>query len=182
MKKTAIYAALGATLIFSSPAMAQEEATTEIYIGGNTGYHFLGTNPLADQENGLANDGFIFGGYIGAEAPLTTNIVVGIEGNYEFGTDGIDAGYGAVGKLGLNVGDKSQIFVRGGLQVINIDLENVTGFAGLNDNDDIDDTFSDYLIGIGAQIKADDNYRVRLVADTVGFETLRVTFGIQYNF
>ncbi len=152
--------------------MAQEANEPEIYVGANAGYHDLG--------KGIPNDdGAIFGGYIGVDVPIGETFVIGAEANYDIGTDAIDSEYGIAAKLGVNVGNGGQLFVRGGYQEVDLDLDNIIGApvpAGL------DDTDGDYLLGIGGQLKVTDTVRLRAVLDAIAFDSTRATVGVQFNF
>ncbi len=172
MKKAVILSALSAAVMFTTPVMAQETGEAEVYVGANVGYHDLGT--------GIPNDdGAIFGGYIGVDVPVGETLVIGAEANYNIGTDAIDSEYGIAAKLGVNVGDGGQLFLRGGYQEVDLDLDNIIGApvpAGLDDSD------GDYLLGIGGQYKVSKNVRLRAVVDTIAFDSTRATVGLQFNF
>lgn len=175
MKKIiASIAVLGAALV-SAPAMAQSnDGEAEFYIGASAGYHDIGELPFVGTV-----DGAIFGGYAGIDVPIGETVIIGVEGNYHFGSGDIDSEYGVVSKLGLRVGNGGQVFLRGGYQEVDFDLENIVG-GGLPGG--LDDSDGDYVVGVGGQVRAGNNIGLRAVVDTLGFDTVRATVGIQYNF
>ena len=175
MKKSIISAFVLGGALAASPAMAQNgDGDAEFYVGASAGYHDIGELPFVGTV-----DGGIYGGYAGIDVPIGETVIIGVEGNYHFGSGDIDSEYGVVSKLGVRVGNGSQLYLRGGYQEVDFDLENIIGGpipAGVEDSD------GDYVVGIGGQIKTGRNIGLRAVVDTLGFDTLRATVGIQYNF
>lgn len=172
--KSAVGVALvAAPLLVAAPAMAQEAGKPDIYVGGEVGYHDLGSNPVG------ASDGVVYGFYAGVDVPVGPVLVVGAEANFNLGSNAIDTEYGVAGKIGANVTDRAQLFVRGGYQEVNYDLNQVSGGTladGPNDTD------GDYLVGVGAQYKIAPNVSVRATLDTIGFDTTRALGGIAMHF
>lgn len=163
---------LSAAAVAATPAMAQSEA--DFYIGGQAGYHDLGDNPLGGDD-----DGAIVGVYGGVDVPVGERLILGVEGNWNRGSNAIDYEYGIAGKLGVRVGERAQVFARGGYQEVDVDLGNVVNGpvpAGL------DDTDGDYLVGAGAQYRLNENLSLRGVVDTIEFDTVRLTAGLAYHF
>ncbi len=157
----------------ATPAFAQDsEPKLEAYVGATGGYHDIGAGVPRDN-------GAIFGAVAGVDVPLGGKLVIGLEGNFNIGTGAIDSEYGAATKLGINVDEKTQLFVRGGYQEVNFDLAHVAGGPVLPG---LDDTDGDYLVGLGARYKFNDNIGLRLNADTIAFDSTRLTAGIQFNF
>jgi outer membrane immunogenic protein len=157
----------------ATPAFAQDsEQKLETYVGVTGGHHDAGLNIPRDN-------GGIFGVVAGVDVPLGGKAVIGLEGNYNIGTGAIDHEYGVATKLGFNVSDKAQLFVRGGYQEVNFDLGYV---AGAPVGPGFDDTDGDYLVGVGGRFKLNDNFGLRLNADTVAFDTTRLTAGVQFSF
>ncbi|MEM1132537.1 MAG: outer membrane beta-barrel protein [Pseudomonadota bacterium] len=171
--KYAAVAALGATAALASPAMAQDTGEPEIFVGTQIGYHDLGDNFIGDD------DGFIYGVYGGVDVPVGDVIFLGLEGNFNLGTNAIDSEYGVAGRLGAYVGDRTKLFIRGGYQEVNFDLGNVVGLPVLPG---VDDTDGDYLLGTGAEFKLNQNLSLRAGVDTISFDTVRLTTGLQLNF
>jgi outer membrane immunogenic protein len=157
----------------ATPAFAQDsEQKVETYVGVTGGYHDIGVGVPRDN-------GGIFGAVAGVDVPLGGKLVIGLEGNFNIGTGAIDSEYGVATKLGVNVSDKAQLYVRGGYQEINFDLAHVAGGpvpAGL------DDTDGDYLVGLGGRFKLNDSVALRLNADTISFDSTRLTAGVQFHF
>ncbi|MEO1045943.1 MAG: outer membrane beta-barrel protein [Pseudomonadota bacterium] len=169
------YAALAgalATAAMATPAMAQDGTDAEIFVGTQVGYHDLGDNPVG------ADDGFIYGIYGGVDVPVGEVVFIGLEGNFNLGTDAIDSEYGVAARLGARVGDRTKLFVRGGYQEVNFDVGNLVGVPVPG----IDDTDGDYLVGAGAEFGLNENLSLRAGIDTISFDTVRLTTGLQLNF
>lgn len=165
--------AISAAALAATPAMAQE-GQAEFYVGGQAGYHDIGDNALGGDDGGA-----IVGTYAGVDVPVGESLVLGLEGNWNRGTNAIDYEYGVAGKLGVRAGARTQLFVRGGYQEVDFDLGNIVNGpvpAGL------DDTDGDYLVGAGAQYKLNENLSLRGVVDTIAFDTVRATAGLAYHF
>jgi len=174
MNKKILAAAIVAGASFAAtPAFAQDSKPAEFYVGGQIGYHDLGGNPIGDD------DGFIYGTYVGVDVPVGEVLVLGLEGNFNLGTNAIDSEYGIAGKIGANIGEQGQLFLRGGYQEVNFDVSNVSGGIVTGG---IDDTDGDYLLGVGGQYKINDNLSLRVVVDTISFDTTRVTSGLAFHF
>lgn len=179
MKKNILTTAIIATTLISTPAFAQEsEGGSTVYAGVNAGYHDLGAGDIALVAN---DDSFIYGGYIGVDVPAGETLIVGVEGNFNLGTGAIDTEYGITAKLGAQLGEGGQIFLRGGYQFVDLDLESLTGVSGANQFG-VDDSIDDYLVGIGAQVQVSEKVSIRAVFDTISFDTTRATVGLQFNF
>lgn len=173
LKLAALSAAAALPFALSAPAMAQDAGQPEVYVGGQVGYHDLGNNPIG------ADDGAIYGVYAGVDVPVGPTLVLGAEGNYNLGSNAIDSEYGVAGKIGVNVGERGQLFARGGYQWVNVDSSKVLNVpvpAGF------DDTDGDYLVGVGGQYKIGPNTALRVTVDTLGFDTTRVAGGLSFNF
>jgi opacity protein-like surface antigen len=172
--KLAAFAAFAAApFALSVPAMAQDAPQTEVYVGAQGGYHDLGNNPLGKDGSP------IYGLFAGVDVPVGPTLIVGAEGNFNLGSGIIDSEYGATGKIGVRVGQSGQIFARGGYQWVDVDVRRATG---VNAPAGFDDTSGDYLVGVGAQYKIGTNTALRVTADTLGFDTTRVTGGLAFNF
>lgn len=175
--KSIKYAALAgalATAAIATPAMAQSAGNgdAEVFVGSQIGYHDLGDNPFGDD------DGFIYGIYAGVDVPVGETVFVGLEGNFNLGTSAIDSEYGVAARLGTRVGDRTKLFVRGGYQELNFDIGNLVGVPVGG----IDDTDGDYLVGAGGEFKLNDQLSLRAGIDTIAFDTVRLTTGLQLNF
>ena len=46
----------------------------------------------------------------------------------------------------------------------------------------VDDTDGDYLVGVGADIALSDRMGLRLAADTIAFDSTRLTAGVTWHF
>ncbi|WOE74924.1 outer membrane protein [Alterisphingorhabdus coralli] len=169
----AAIAAAAAATAMASPAMAQDTGDAEIFVGTQVGYHDLGTNFIGDD------DGFIYGVYGGVDVPIGGQVFAGLEGNFNLGTNAIDSEYGIAGRLGIYAGDRTKLFVRGGYQEVNFDLGNVLNVAN---PPNIDDTDGDYLLGGGAEFQLNENLSFRAGIDTIAFDSVRLTSGLQLNF
>jgi hypothetical protein len=122
------------------------------YAGLQGGYH--------DIDGGA--DGGIFGGYIGYNFNTGSRFVVGVEANANIGTGDIDAEYGASVHIGGKFSDNRLLFVRGDYQ--EVDFENF-GSDG------------DYLLGVDADFGVGENTSLRIVLDTIAFDSTRATDG-----
>jgi opacity protein-like surface antigen len=165
--------------VVASPAMAQESgpAAATFYGGGSAGYHDLGVDAPGD------NGGAIFGGVLGVDLPVSTNVVIGVEGNYHIGTAAIDSDYGVAGRLGYRFPSGGLAYVRAGYQWVNVDVGNLAGVDIDEDDFDIDDTVDDYLVGIGGEFPlGQSRARLRVGVDTISFDSLRPTAGIVLDF
>lgn len=163
---------VAAPFALTAPAMAQEATQPEVYVGAQGGYHDLGDNPFGKDGSP------IYGLFAGVDVPVGP-LVAGVEGNFNLGSGIIDSEYGATGKIGVRVGEAGQIFARGGYQWVDV---NVRKAVGVNAPAGFDDTSGDYLVGVGAQYKIGTNTALRVTADTLGFDTTRVTGGLAFNF
>lgn len=177
------------TLAAPSVVAAQEVTTADAFVVASGGYHDLGLSGEAEElaeDAGLElNDGsIIYGVAAGFDVPLGTSAFIGLEGNYHFGTDGIDADYGVSARAGVKMQSGTKLYVRGGYQWVNLDP------AGLIDTDidlpddtfdGIDDTTGDYLVGAGIDMPV-GNFLVRGNVDTISFDTLRLTVGVGFAY
>lgn len=170
---TAFAAFVAAPFALSAPAMAQNAPQAEVYVGAQGGYHDLGDNPFGKDGSP------IYGLFAGVDVPVGPTLIVGAEGNFNLGSGIIDSEYGATGKIGVRVGQNGQLFARGGYQWVDV---NVRKAVGVNAPAGFDDTSGDYLVGVGAQYKIGTNTALRVTADTLGFDTTRVTGGLAFNF
>lgn len=175
------FSAVGLVLaaIVATPAMAQESApaSANVYAGASAGYHDLGDNPVGDDA------GAIFGGVLGVDFPTSSNVVVGVEGNFHLGTGVIDSEYGVAGRLGYKFPSGGVAYVRGGYQWVNVDVGNLVNSNIDEDDFDIDDTVDDYLLGVGGEFAlGTSNARLRIGVDTVGFDTWRPNAAIVVGF
>lgn len=188
MRKLA-FTTLAAVGAIALPAAAQaQDRGAEITVGASVGVHDLSVD---FDEDDAAIDGFdlddsaeIFGGFVAADFPLGENAFVGVEGNGHFGTGPIEAEYGVSGRLGFRTDGGGKIYVRGGYQWVDIDVENLTGVEEdiLDQNDvDIDDVGGDYLVGAGVEFPV-GAVVLRANVDTIAFDTLRGTVGVGMRF
>ena len=205
MKKLLASAAAFAALL-PAAAQAQTMPPTSFYLGGQVGYHDIGELDLSfiggpDESVG----GFIFGGYAGVEVPVSEVLFLGVEGNYNFGTEEIDSDYGITANVGTRFGDTGTVFGRVGYQWVDYDFGNlaeslaeqtadnfglppgpqrdefIAGFLeGFDDS--ADTTESDFMFGVGAEFAVMDTAGVRVTADTISFDTIRVAAGYTFRF
>ena len=177
-----------------STVSAHADTQNGLYIGAQIGYHDIDTIGADDIDFPDIDDvdisSFNYGGYAGINFDLpANNLVVGAEGNFLLGSNDFDSEYGLTGHLGMTLGP-SMLFVRGGYQWVNLDLEEIvedTLNIDLTDEqsdfiDDLDDTEGGYLLGAGLQIGLGDSLSVRGVVDTIEFDSVRVTGGVAFHF
>jgi opacity protein-like surface antigen len=175
------------------PAAAQAQASTrpDITIGASVGLHDLGFD-LGDldaddgefDELNIDDSAEIYGGFVAVDVPVGESLFAGAEGNLHFGSGPIEAEYGIVGRFGVRTEGGSKIFARAGYQWVDLDIENLTGTSEdfLDDNDiEVNDVGSDYLLGIGAEVPI-SKVVLRANVDTIAFDTLRGTVGVGMKF
>ncbi len=185
MKKLAFIAA-AAAVAFASPAMAQTAPVGTGYVAASVGYHDLG---VSDDLNALGVDGedngFLYGAIAGYDFPVGDGgVTLGLEGNFHFGTNAIDTDYGVATKLGYRTGN-GMVFVKGGYQWVNLDVDQLTGGALTEAQFRAaggDDTVDDYLVGIGGQFGVGQGTMLQVGVDTVSFDTVRGTVGVGIKF
>jgi opacity protein-like surface antigen len=158
--KISILAAVAAVALAPTAAFAAD--SEGLYAGIQGGYH--------DFDGPLS--GGIVGGYFGYNAPAGGNLVFGVEGNANLGTGDIDAEYGASVHIGGKFGANNLLFARAGYQEVNFDVD-VPG---------VDDSDGDYLVGVGADFGVNEASSFRIVADTIAFDSMRLTAGWSFNF
>ena len=190
MKKVTFAAlAVAAAMGVSSAAQAQDTVPgAHPYVGLQVGLHNLGIDE--DDFVGIPgldidDSALIYGAYAGVDFDIAQGAVIGVEGNFVLGNGPIDNEFGIAARLGHRTANGSVIYVRGGYQWINIDP---SGLTGLNVTDAQfeaaggDDTIGDYLVGVGADIATGSAARVRVAVDTISFDTLRATVGVNFAF
>ncbi len=173
MMKFITGAAVMSAALIAAPAMAQSTDQARFYGGASVGYHSLDDSIVSDVE------GAIYGGIAGVDIPAGETLMMGVEANYHAGTADIDSEYGIAAKLGVRVGDAGQLFVKGGYQEVDFDLDNILGAAvpaGL------DDTDGDYLVGVGGEFPINDKVSFRAGVDTIAFDSTRATMGVVVKF
>ena len=208
MKYSILAAAL--TAAFPVTAQAQMNEPASVYVGGQIGYHDIGEIDIpsiagvpTDSRNETIG-GLIYGGYAGVDFPVGKNLFAGVEGNFNFGSEEIDSDYGVTANFGTRFGDSGSVFARLGYQWIDFDLSGIgadlaeefadaLGLDGQDRQDFIDDfragfdsesgvTEGDFLVGIGTEFGVMETAGVRLTADTVSFDTIRVAAGFTFRF
>ncbi|WP_343343040.1 hypothetical protein WJT74_06790 [Sphingomicrobium sp. XHP0239] len=201
MIKQFLFAGGAALALTASPAFAQEApaSETEIYVGGQVGYHSI--DEIDFNEIGVDAstdiDGLTYGGFAGVILPSRSDLLLGAEANYMVGTDAIDREYGVAGLVGTRFGSNSRVFLKAGYQWVDFDVADIAGQSaddlGLSGPardafiDDVafvvdgDDVGSGFLIGAGVDVGVGPGF-LRLGADTVEFDTVRATAGFGINF
>ena len=175
MKKALLSALAVSTMAFATPAFAQDPApAVQPYVGLQVGTHDIGSNIAAD-DNGL-----IYGGYIGVDVPISGAVFIGAEANYNFGTSAIDREYGVVGKIGTEISPGTKLFVRGGYQEVDFDLEKFSGLSPLPAG--LDDSEGDYIVGVGGDFSVGQNVAIRAAVDSIAFDSVRATAGLTFKF
>lgn len=178
--RTPLIAAAGVlAAAFAVPSVAHAQDTqAEPFIGLSAGYHDLGVD--SDDTLDIDDTGAIFGVVGGVDFPVTETFFIGVEGNYHFGTDAIDNEYGIAARLGVRAGENSKIYLRGGYQEVDLDLEAILDTelpGGLDDSD------GDYLVGVGGEFGLGGrNAAIRVGVDTISFDSLRATAGVVFSF
>ncbi|QIG53041.1 outer membrane beta-barrel protein [Altererythrobacter sp. BO-6] len=169
--------AFAAALVIPTAASAQDGGTAEPFVGLSAGYHDLGVD---DDTFDVDDSGAIFGVVAGVDFPVTEKLFVGAEANYHFGTDAIDNEYGIAARLGIRTSENSKIYLRGGYQEVDLDLEAILD-AELPEG--LPDSEGDYIVGVGGEFGLGGrNAAVRVGVDTISFDSLRATAGVVFNF
>ena len=188
MKKISFAAAAALAIALPGVAQAQASGTAHPYIGAQVGLHNLGIDE--DDFAGIAgididDSALIYGGYAGVDFDIAQNAVIGAEANFNLGNGPIDNEFGVAARIGYRANNGSVIFVRGGYQWLNIDPSGLTGVAVTDAQFEAaggDDTTGDFLVGVGADIAVGGNARLRVAVDTVSFDTIRPTVGVNFAF
>jgi outer membrane immunogenic protein len=175
-------AAAAAFVMIPAAAQAQDDAAApagaQPYVGFQVGYHDLGVDSADVAPLDVDDSAITYGGYAGVD--FGSRIVFGVEGNYNFGNGPIDSEYGVAGRIGMRAPNGTIIFARGGYQWVNLDIEGFTGVT--NPPAGLDDTVDDYLVGVGADIATGGSARIRIAVDTISFDTVRPTLGVNFAF
>lgn len=168
--------AAAALALAASPAMAQDGGAAggaEPYVGASVGYHDIGTGIPGD-------DGGIYGVVAGVDVPVSETFFVGGEANYHLGDGAIDNEYGIAARVGIKTGG-TKLYIKGGYQEVDLDLASLLN--GLPVPAGADDTDGDYMVGIGADVGlSGDNVKLRVAADTIAFDSTRLTAGVLFTF
>ena len=182
MKKIA-YCALAAAAVAVPQAAFAQDSGAEVTIGGTAGIHDLGIEEEVFDITGLDVDDSspIFGGFVAVDFPVADNIFAGVEGNASFGTDALDADYGASVRLGYRADNGTKVYVRGGYQFVELDYAEILDVPETDIPLGLDDTFDDYLVGAGVEAPI-GNLVLRANVDTISFDTLRATAGVGLRF
>lgn len=167
-----------ASLLAAAPAMAQTSGPATVYAGASAGYHDLQVDAPGDDG------GAIFGGIVGVDLPSSSNVVLGVEGNFHLGTGAIDSDYGVAGRVGYRFPSGGLAYARIGYQWVNVDVGRLAGVSGIDDDTlDISDTVDDYLVGVGGEFPlSNSRLRLRVGVDTVSFDTIRPTAALVMDF
>lgn len=187
MKKLT-FAALAAAAALGMAGTAQAQGTAHPYAGLQVGLHNLGIDE--DDFAGIPgldidDSALIYGAYVGVDVDVAQGAVVGIEGNFNLGNGPLDNEFGVAARIGHRTANGSVIYLRGGYQWLNIDPSGLTGVAITDAQFTAaggDDTTGDYLVGVGADIATGSAARIRLGVDTISFDTLRATVGVNFAF
>jgi opacity protein-like surface antigen len=114
--------------VMGSPALAQEnDAFKGGYIGIEGGYADLKASLgglSASEDSGL------IGATIGFRSPVQSDgkFILGVEGNFNFITNGSDLGYGAAAIAGFKTSSRAMVYARAGYVRLDSDVENFDGF------------------------------------------------------
>ncbi|AOL23642.1 hypothetical protein Ga0102493_112631 [Erythrobacter litoralis] len=185
MKSTAIRAGLAVAMLATpSLAFAQDQGNKpEVTVGAQAGYHDLGISDEVFDITGIEVDDAspIFGGFVSVDFPLSDALFAGVEGNANFGTDALDADYGASARLGIRTENGTKFYVRGGYQWVDIDYANILDVPDDAVPAGLDSTFGDYLVGVGIDLPL-GGVSLRGNVDTIAFDTVRATAGVGFRF
>ena len=174
--------AVTADVLAAAPAAAQDAAPAPAarpYVGISGGYHDVFDNPFG--KDGGAIGGVVAGVDFALAPDQATGPVVGVEGNFHLGTGAIDTEYGAAARIGYRFPSGGLAYVRGGYQWVNLDIGALTG--DILDENDVDDTGGDYLVGVGGEFGAQGGRtRFRIGVDTLKFDSWRPNAAVIFSF
>jgi outer membrane immunogenic protein len=167
-------AAFAASLGLATPALAQDDAAkAEAFVGASAGYHDIGAGFEGD-------DGGIYGAVAGVDFPVGESLFLGAEANYHLGDGAIDNEYGVAARAGVRLGGGTKLYVKGGYQEVDLDLVSILGGTPPPGADDTD---GDYIVGVGADIGLGSApVKLRVNADTIAFDSTRLTAGVLLAF
>lgn len=173
MNKIALLSLASAAALASATSVQAQTLTP--YVGVEIGHHDLG----APNSTPIKSDnGFVGGVIAGVEAPVGESMTLGVEGNYALGTGAIDADYGVAAKLGFNVSEGSQVFVKAGYKWVDTTLTSTTVPAVKAKG-----TLDDYVVGVGADLGVGvGGGKLRVGVDTVSFDSIRPYAGLIWKF
>ena len=154
--KPILIAAAAAVTMLPTAAQAQEEVGFGIYAGLQTGYHRFAKN----------DKGGLIGVYAGVNIPAGQHMVTGVETNVNYGVSGIKTEYGATAHLGVRISN-GIVFGRVGYQESDLKGRGTEG---------------DMMYGVGGEFGVSQRTAFRVVFDTVGFDTTRITAGVTFHF
>ncbi len=179
MRKITVLAATVAALTGATAASAQT-ASASPYVGVTAGYHDLDTSGVITGA-GVSDDGAIFGVVGGVDVPVSQNLSVGVEGNYNVGTGRVDQEYGVAARVSFPFSEGSSGYIRGGYQWVDIDISDLNV---IQVTPGVDTTRGDYLVGAGAEFGTSmfGGAKLRVGVDTIGFDTVRATAGVIVKF
>lgn len=174
-----VFTALASAGAIALPTAAHAQADTastqgpEVYVGASAGIH--------NFDLGLpTDDSGIYGVVAGVDFPIGDRFFVGAEGNFHFGDGAVDNEYGIAARAGVRVGNTGKVFLRGGYQEVDFDLNHI---FGLTVPPGTDTSGGDYLLGAGAEVGLGDSpVRLRAGIDTIAFDSTRATVGLIYAF
>jgi len=154
--KPLLIAATAIAMFVPAAAQAQEEPGFGIYAGLQTGYHRFAKN----------DKGGLIGAYAGVNFPAGESMITGVETNVNYGVSGIKTEYGASAHLGVRISN-GIVFGRVGYQESDLKGRGTEG---------------DMLYGIGGEFGVSERTAFRVIFDTVGFDTTRITAGVTFHF
>ena len=183
MKSAYYIAAAFAVGTLPSAAFAQDATAAEVTVGATAGYHDLGiADEVYDLTGVTVDDGSpIFGGFASVDFPASSNVFVGVEGNFNIVIDALDSDYGASARVGYRTDNGTKIYARGGYQWVEVDYAQMLNVDKSAIPAGLDDTFSDYLVGAGVDVPMGKAV-IRVNVDTISFDTLRATAGVGFKF
>lgn len=182
MKKISAILAAGTALV-AVPAFAQDATPAEAFSGAHVealvGYDHIRTGSSEDVDNSRdlkqSIDGVEYGGALGYDVALGTNLVVGAEAEITdssakrdynndqptvFNLGRVDAGrqYYFGGRLGYAMSPKTMVYVKGGYSNARFNLQGTDGTTNLRQRLDTDG----YRVGAGVEQKMGSNAFVKV--------------------
>ena len=178
---------LAAAIALATPGIASAQSLNqaESFVGLSGGYHEFDIDEDLGDDFDIDTGSPIIGIVGGVDVPVAEGVFAGVEANFHLGTDVIDSEYGASVRLGLNGPNGSKYYLRGGYQEVDFDFGEIVDIDidldDFEEFDDFDTSEGDYLFGVGGDFRIGSG-ALRVNADTISFDSLRVTTGYVLTF
>ena len=181
MKKILLAATFFLTMCTTT--MAQTSLFAGPYLGVNIGYNSFKSDGLVDNINGVS-----FGGFGGYRAPVSENVVIGLEAFVDVNQGKQDITSPGVGTGSINLNEAAGVNATAGLVIDKTMLYVLAGYGWLNVSNELFDTSdngSGIRLGGGAEFKVSENIGIRLQTVWQDFDSassIGGSAGVIFNF